>query len=264
MKWIITLLFPVLCLSFVSENKSVVATEFQLVLKKIKQQPSQDVADDLESINTHLQNHSPWSIKVLSKNAVYKIILSENVTRLHGFKINSVSYEKIQKKIRTNSSDYSDFSKWLISSILIDYKPYLKKDFIDKYQTIGFEDSQYSLSKEVRSKNKYFSKWLGIFLKTTPKEFENTINLTCLNIVKYMEKQSKILGFQKPFSVKNKTIIFAIDRILIPAKTSAPAPVTATPKPDSALKSIEINDYSPASKKIDQVLQKTEKGWKPK
>ncbi len=113
-------------------------TEFNLMIQHLKQSKlTQEELERLilssELINKELANTPGPNIMFLFKSEIYKGILNNQYMKQNSLLQASTSIlESTKHKLEKNKVSYTDFSKWIIQSIINDFNPFLEKNFINQ------------------------------------------------------------------------------------------------------------------------------------
>lgn len=243
--------------------------EFTFMVDHLKQTKLSD--EDLERIisaseliNSELAKTPGPNIMFLFKSEIYKGILNNQYMQQNSLLQASTSIlESTRHKLKKNNIVYTQFSKWVIESILRDFDPFLKKNFINQYQNIKRSNSkEMLLAKRLQKRMKYLAPWLNAIDNMSPEDF----NSLCTNIIiDTIERISKKTYYFKTFSGKlesdSEKELLAIPEIKIKRqKEKSPKEKSlkeeAKNRKEEALKEVQdldSDDLSAASAEIDKL-----------
>lgn len=231
-------------------------------------------------INKDLSKTPLANIIFLLKSEVHRGILeSQYLSRKNMIQINESFLKGIEKKLSQFNLVYSEFSQWIIDSILKELSPYRKDQFILRYQSLGRTDFQGKKRAEKLMKSlSYVSAWLEIFDKYTPQKFNKLVNKVGIDILKQLSNKSYY--FQKHsfgsakkdlgdiFIVPNiDTTITSSENSTVPEKSLSEEQQAAKEKAQNTVENLKVDDMSATSKLIDKLPlngSKTKRPWTPK
>lgn len=255
------------------------STELSLLIQhlaqaKLEYEDKADVINFTTLINNDLAKTSQANTIYLMKTEIYRSILKgihlpKNVRE----KLSSTLVNSIQARLKT--SEYSEFTKWLINFILEDFKYFSDNGILDNQKNISRYDSKNALIlQHFEKKGHFLVPWLVAFEKLPPKEFQKIVTKTAISILKSISAKSYYYGhFTSKNSEEPENYIFKVPGIeLPPTKTEEEKePISLLDmakarkkKAQNDMKKIAPDDLSKASEEIDELIE-TDKGeWKPK
>lgn len=249
-----------------------VPTEFSLMIEHLqhselntKQLKRFIVATEL--INKELSRTPNTNIMFLFKSEIYKGVLNNQYMKHNSLLQASTSIlESTRHKLKKHHIVYTDFSKWIINSLLEDFRPFLKKNFINQYQNVKRSNSVGMIrAKRLQKIMKYLSPWLSAFDKNIPEDF----NKLCTKIIiDTIERISRKTYYFKTFTghlvPQPETNLFAIPQIKFnDKKVSIPGDEKSLKeeaeerkeKAEKTIKSLDPDDLSGASSDIDKLQE---------
>jgi hypothetical protein len=216
-------------------------------------------------INQELALTPVTNIMFLLKSEIYRAILNNQYLR-HGniLQISTSILENTKQKLQKHNVVYTQFSKWIIESILSDFDSFLEKNFINTYQNISANDNSGQLKVARLNKIlKYTSPWLNAIDYMSPEDF----NSLCTNvIIDALESISRKTFYFKTYTnilSKNESqSLFAIPEVKIEKAAAASIESPATLKEESesrkeialeTVKDLDAQDLSPISPELGNI-----------
>ena len=247
----------------VFSNENQLSKEIELVVDHLTTYRSKEVKSDLiHEINSDLNLNNKWQNHILCKNAFYRVVLHQNYNQHSSKKVNISLLNKMLNKMTKEEAHYSKLALFIMKSLYSDYGPYLKNNFIDKIIT-GKVKSKKSIN--IYKLNRYFYKWIQLFLTKSPIDFNAYLSKTSVKILRFLKDELKTLRLQNK---KNKSLrkTKSISLSLLPLKMTSKKNKQIIQELDgkSLIPKIEINDLSSASKEVDSLLKEKPKKWSPK
>lgn len=224
-------------------------------------------------INQDLQKTPKKNVFFMLKSEVYRGILrNQFLKKENTIQVSNSILLSIEQKLNKYDIVYSDFSKWIITSILEDISTFRKDGFIDQYQRINRSDfEQQKRYNKLKKTLSYISPWIEKIEKLTPESFNNLVKDVGIDILWYISSRTYYFGtFSSKYKQSINSNIFNIPKI------QNNAPNQTTPNTMDAefkkrtndtieiLEKIEVDDMSPASNQIDQIDTEKKNTWYPK
>lgn len=250
-------------------------TEFNLMIEHLKkskltQAELERIIAASELINKELATTPGPNIMFLFKSEIYKGILNNQYMKQNSLLQASTSIlESTKHKLEKNKVSYTNFSKWIIQSIIKDFDPFLEKNFINQYQNIKRSNSAgMLLAKRLQKIMKYLAPWLNAIDKHVPEDFNKLCTKIIIDTIERISKKTyyfkTFTGDLEPDSEK--------ELIAIPA-IKVKSTVTSKETDDKSLKDeakerkkdaeadvqdLDSDDLSGASEEIDKLDEDTQ------
>lgn len=250
-------------------------TEFNLMIEHLKQ--SKLTQDDLERlisaselINKELATTPEPNIMFLFKSEIYKGILNNQYMKQNSLLQASTSIlESTKHKLEKNKVSYTNFSKWIIQSIIKDFDPFLEKNFINQYQNIKRSNSAgMLLAKRLQKVMKYLAPWLNAIDKHVPEDFNKLCTKIIIDTIERISKKTyyfkTFTGELEPDSEKQLIAVPAFEtkeRVTSKVTDEKSLKEEATERKKDAQEDVEdldSDDLSGASEEIDKLDENNE------
>jgi hypothetical protein len=258
-----------------------VSEELSIVVKHLQQSNLNEnrlieVTTAARLINNDVKKMEGINLLYLLKSEIYKGLLNNQyISYSDSIQISSVIFKSITEKMKKYDLIYSDMAKWIYNSVKSDLDPYLKGDFIDRYQTVSRTNiKEVAKSMELRKALRYISPWVIAIESKTPEEFNEMLSDVCVDILVQISKKTYFFKeFTSQFEKEKRGELFQIPDI-----KSSPNPLSqelpndsvqtkAQDKKAKAKKQMETlentQDLNSSSKAIDKLLE-DENEWTPK
>ncbi len=241
-----------------------IPTELRLMLahiEKIEKDPKQltQVIDELQIIEKNLNKIEKRNTYFFIKTEIYKSLLKfSQEQNKQQFQITSIFLAEIQDKLTNNKLLYSEYSFWLISSILTDFESYLKDNKLEQaYSIKGISQAQAIEIKKMNRKIDFLAPLLQLFDQNNPADFEKVLSQNALTTLQVIAANSSYMQMHTNNLLDESTpkTFFQINEI----KQNRP-PIN-TVETAETIKSDD--DLSEASEAIDQINPSPEIQWVP-
>lgn len=152
----------------------------------------------------------------LIKTTILKFLLQYQFDfYIQNIDVNRAFLAKIEQKLNSNKSTYSDFSQWLIKSILADMSEFKKDEALDQLSVIN-KSNEADMRKLalIKRKLKYIGPWFYVVDKMKPEEFNALMREASWRILKMIRSYSRLLTFYSGiYSVANTDTFFKLPPI---------------------------------------------------
>ncbi len=250
-------------------TSTAVPYEMELMFNHLKEQTisreqKEKLLADLEVINDDLSAIGTKANMFLMKSEILKGILTNQYLKKEArVQVSSSTVDSIQKKVQSNKVIYSNFSAWIIKSILNDLSEYSKNNFLNKYENVSRSNSKDTIkAKKLKKLLKYTSSLINSFLRKSPEEFNHLVTNITLDTISRLALKSYYFKALHPHQNIGAQPLFQIPTLKKSPPTSSPETPQDSIERDSFKQKVEaqkeiqkINspDMSPASKSIDQI-----------
>lgn len=211
---------------------------------------AQSIPTHFESINEHLGLTDRTNAQFLIKSEIHKGLLANQFLEFSAntpfAQTKMQDLKAFQQKFEQHKNTLSAFSRWILSSIIMD---------IEQAQS-----SERSSKQEVRQAKmgQRLGPWISFFLKTNPKQFETKLALIGSDIVKNIAFKSALFKNHGPTAADDQLgTLFAVSRIPAQSKQDQSSPSTDPVK----LNSSQAVDALINQEELDS---KKDKEWTPR
>lgn len=240
-----------------------------------------EVAAAAEVINSDIKKIPKANALFLIKSEIYKGLLNNPLLEAKDeLLLNESLVKGIEKKLDKHKIIYTDFSAWLVESLLLELAPFRKDNFLDRYQTVSGNDVE-SRAKalKLRKLTKYLSPWLMAFNENTPEEFNRLATQVSAGLIKRIASKTYYFReFASNHAEDSLPPLFSIPTVKPPEQTVAPLP-SASLKQESekikareqeVLEKLKGEDLENPSEVIENFVNQQDadggdgEAWKPK
>jgi len=261
----------------VSEELNIVITH--LNTNEVSLEQAQTVAAACTLINNDVKSMDKVNLLFLLKSEIYKGLLNNQyLSYSDSIQISEVIIKSIEEKFKKYKITYSPFAVWIFESLIKDLAPYRRDNFINRFQTVSRTNmKEKAMALELTKALKYISPWVIAIESKTPEEFNETLTLISIDILKLISRKTYFFKeFASKYSANVRDGLFIIPQIKIEPTTNLDAAPDSLDeikeqKKEKAKETIETlentQDIEGSKKALDNLIQeKTEKedGWVPK
>lgn len=226
-------------------------------------------------INKDLKTSSKKNVFFMLKAEIYRGILRNQYLQFDNkLQVSSSLLNSIEQKLDKYDIVYSDFSKWIIKSILADLQPYIADNFIDQYQGISRLDiKKQEMVTRLKKVLSYITTWLEKIEKLTPENFNELVKNISMDTLHHISSRTYYFNtFSKIYKQTQETDTFKVPKVKLEITSNEVAKdkdlnesrEQAKKDAKKIIEKIDADDMSGASEEIDKLESSTKSSWSPK
>ena len=227
-------------------------TEHLAAAENLSKATAHEVAGAADLINGDLEATPQTNALFLIKSEIYKGLLNnQRLPYQDKIVLSEAIVKSVEQKLRKNNLIYTNFSKWIISSVLSELAPFRADGFLDRFQNVDRQSlKERGKALQLRKAAKFLSPWIIAFNQNSPEKFNQIATLTAVDLLKKISKKTFYFkNFASKHSQASLGEIFAIPGIKV---TTEPAPAL----PSASLKDQSQESLEQGKKALDALDQK--------
>src|SRR3989338_8851221 len=163
------------------------AYEIELLIEHLKREvkdssTSQTIIDYLGVLNQDLLKAKRQDALFLLKAELYRSILNYDLHQGSSLLINELFLRSVEDKLKKHKLSYSDFIQWLISAMISDVRPFMKKNLTSNEAQIE--------ARELNKILKFVGPWLITFDKLPAENFIELVTKAGVNTLKMLTNKT--------------------------------------------------------------------------
>jgi hypothetical protein len=250
--------------------------ELELMVQHLKNEVRdpvlvENVIKYLSLINNDLKFSKRSYALFLLKTEIYRSILNYDLNITSSLLINELFLKSLEQKLIKHKLTYTDFTRWMIGSMISDIRPYLKSNFSDS------SNAQMEMqNREYKKILKFVGPWLISFEKLTPEGFISEVSQMSIQTLKTISHKTFLYSAFAVATSDEATPLFILPNLEESPSLSdkGEKPQTSTTQepsnavaPDKLEEITKPEDLSSISEELDKIqneaTNKPEEIWIP-
>lgn len=220
----------------------------------------------LKSLSDNLEQMDPINQKFFISSEIYKAALNfEFKKKSSQDTINGVDIEKLEKRLIQYKVIYSPFAQFIIQSTYQDFAPFLKDNFIDRYQSMTTSSGlKYVKAQKLKKLLKYSGKWVIAINDLAPEKLNGICTQLIMNYLENAKLQSKIFKLHALKQEKKNPPLEGFELAKVQSFLNKEAsdqlnesPPKSSPKREAtkAIENINVDPVDKATQDIDKLFE---------